>query len=410
MGLFSFLSGKSPEEIEQKADTLFKNGAYGPAKLEYENALAKQAKQSIANTVYEDRLKVKLHQAREHLAREHKRNGEDLVAADCLADAAELFRLAMELTRDGSLKAELEIKLTELSDHYAETHPEEFSPVDWGQEDPGQWEDETGGSDEEYFAALCNALPEAEQQAYQNYGDFFKVGYIALNQGDFESAVLKLSQALEDNPAAGSYIPLELATAHINLGNFSDARALLDEFLKEHPESLRAYQLTCEILWDNQAYDDALSMIAACPRDLSESLPLRILKGETLFQARRFQEAVTHYTAVMADTGWDQTIAHLLARSHEALGQNDRARDLYGKIINTCQSCHSRIDPIIKQRYAETCFETGDRSDKTIELFFDLTQTDPENRARYFQRISEIYEHQGNETEARRFRAFSKKK
>jgi hypothetical protein len=41
MGLFGFLSGKSPEDIEVSGDRFFKSGEFGAAKLEYEKALAK---------------------------------------------------------------------------------------------------------------------------------------------------------------------------------------------------------------------------------------------------------------------------------------------------------------------------------------------------------------------------------
>ena len=75
--------------------------------------------------------------------------------------------------------------------------------------------------------------------------------------------------------------------------------------------------------------------------------------------------------------------------------------------MNKCQGCGSRIDPLIKQRYADISLETGDHSTNILELYLGLVQEKPENRTDYYQKISMIYELNGNQDEARRFRSFA---
>jgi len=257
--------------------------------------------------------------------------------------------------------------------------------------------------DEEYFRALIESLPEEEQAAYRGYGEAFQEGYMALNQGDFNTAADKLKKAMADHPSSKTHIPLELATAYLNLGNTEEARLLLENFLKEQEGSIKAYQLLCEILWDNNEFDKAWQLLLSCTPALSDTLPVHLLKGETLFQAGRFQEAESFYLEYLNNSGWDEYIARSLGKTYEALGLNENARDLYKEIISACQGCGSRIDSRVKKRYADTSLATGQHSEKILEMYFDLIQEDPGNRADYYRKISRIYTLQGNKKEAGRY-------
>jgi len=264
-------------------------------------------------------------------------------------------------------------------------------------------------SEEEYFAALCGALPEEMRKAYHTYGSTFKAGYVALNQGAFELAAAKLSHALEENPSPQSFIPLELATAYLNLQKYDQARALLEGFMKEHPDSIQGYHLLCEIFWEIKEFDQAQEHLLSCPEELFDSLPIQLLRGETLFQAKKYQEAKSLCLDYMESSGWNENIARLLAKTYEALFEMEKARDLYGEIMMQCRGCGVHIDTFIKQRYADLCFEFGKYSTDILELYLSLVQEDPDNKAYYYKKIIHIYSAQGNEQEARRYQAFAHK-
>ncbi len=261
-------------------------------------------------------------------------------------------------------------------------------------------------SEDEYFGAIVNSLPSEENKAYQGYGDNFKTGYVALHNGDFETAAEKLSLAMDENPDEKSLIPLELATAKTNLGLLDEALALLDSFIMKHPGSTRAYTLICEILWEREAFDRAQKLLCECVPEISGSVPIKILKGETFFHQKKFDEAVEIYNKVLDEQGWDEHISRFLAKTYEASGSNEAARDVYCEILGKCQGCGKRPDPYIMLRYAETSFAVGDYSTGILEIYLNLSKTDTDNRKHYFKKISEIYSRQGNEKEAKRFSGF----
>ena len=407
MGIWTIFSGKGPEEYEQRGDALFETAEYGLAKIEYETALNKLEKQSPRNTGLKNRLQKKLLHSKEALALQHKQAGEELMGAEMYEDAEEILRLALELTENPELTIELEQRLREIRNYFAKERTEDLPHFDVQTKDtqkPGYQEPE-----DEYFTVLCSSIPEEMLKAYHSYGDSFKAGYVALNQGDFELAAAKLSQAMKENPSPQNFIPLELATAYLNLEEYEEARVLLEGFIKEHPDSPQGYHLLCEVFWETKEFDQAQRLLLSCPQELVDSLPIQLLRGETLFLAERYQEAESLYLGYLQSSGWDENIARSLAKTYEALGEKDKARDLYGEIMGECRGCGVRIDPFIKQRYADLCFESGQYSADILKLYFSLVQEDPQNKAEYYRKVSQIYSAQGHEEEARRYQLLAEK-
>ncbi|MBW2708733.1 MAG: hypothetical protein JRD04_05540 [Deltaproteobacteria bacterium] len=403
---FSHLfTGKPYHEIEKNADALLQRGEYGFAKLEYEKALLKLAKKTPEAPEAGNHIEAKITKCKDALALEHKKAAEELTDSGLYEEAEDLLQLALELVQDEQLAVEIEEGLKGVK---ARAIPHETPGMSVSEEDSEDAK-EFGyqESEAEYFAALINTLPEAEQELYRGYGDPFREGYVKLNQSYFEDAVTLLSQALEAESSSGGFIQLELATAHLNLGNDSEGGSLLEGFLNDFPESLRAYPPLCEIYWQNKQFDEAKQLLMNCPEPLRNSPVIHLLIGETLFHADRYHDAESHYLDYLDSHGQDEAIALALAKTFEALGSKEKARKQYAEIISRCQGCGSRIDPLIKQKYADISLETGDHSMNILELYLGLVQEIPENRTDYYQKISMIYELNGNENEAHRFTAFA---
>ena len=407
MGILKIFSGKEPGEYEKKGDSFFEDKKYGLAKIEYETALNKHQKRYPNNNVdSKNRLQDKITRSKEALALQHKQTGEELMKAEMFDDAEEIVCLALELTKDPTLKIQLEEQLQEIHNHFTAKEIKEIPDFEGHSEN--NEEDGYQETGEDYFTALCGSLPEEMQRAYHNYGDAFKTGYMALNQGNFELAETKLSQALEENQSANSFIPLELATTYLNLKKYEEARALLEDFIKEHPDLLQGYHLLCEIFWEKKDFDQALELLISCPEDLFDSLHIQLLRGETLFQAKKYQEAESLYLDYLKSSGWDENIGRSLAKTYEALLEREKARDIYGEIMNQCSSCGFQIDAFIKQRYADLCFESENYSENILELYLSLVQEDPDNKNNYYQKISQIHSAQGNDKEARRYQLLAR--
>lgn len=399
MGLFSFLTGKSPEDIEGVGDKYFNDSEFGAAKIEYEKALDKAERKIPDNRDYIQTLQGKIGNAKEWLAKAHQQNGELLMESQNFAEAEDLFWLALELTNDLDLKQEVKSALSRLNALMPSDRPElplaSVPAVD------------VLDSEDEYFAILCNALPENIKQAYHSYGQTFKQGFIALNNGDFKTAVKKLSDALEENPSERLMIALELSTAHMNLGQYDRASGLVSQFVQSQPNELRGYQMLCDIYWATGNFDGAVRLIEGCPAQLKDTFPLQVLLGETFFQMERFADAKTIFLACQSRYGQNELVSRALAKIFESMGEAEKAKNIYGQILAGCTQCGARTDPFVKRRYAELCFASGERSSRVLELYLSVAQEDPDSREDCYQRIGEIYEALGNVKEARRYQSLS---
>jgi tetratricopeptide (TPR) repeat protein len=410
MSLLRLFSGPSPEKLEEKGDALFEAGLWGNAKLEYERAFDKLKKRSGLEKGHLQELKAKILKAREALAREHRHTAGNLTEAGCLDDAREMLALAMEISTDGQFRQELKQQLQQIDTQQKQAAAAALPDLLYGLEDndEGQMPDDV--SDDEYFVALCNTLPDEVKGAYLQYGEAFKTGYVALNRGDFQTAATSLSRAMEENPESGSYVPLELATAYMNLDRSAEAQALLQGFLEHHPKALPAYQLLCEIYWDQKDFPRADALLATVPDAFAESAAFSLLKGETLYQAEKFEATRDYYRHFLDIYGWNDSVARELAKAHEALGESASARRIYKEMMvrcAQCNSCQTQIDPVIKHKYAQLCFADGKYGADILELYLSLVREIPEKAPQYYDRISRIYKAQGNASEAQRFRAFS---
>lgn len=405
MGLFKLFAGKSPAAYESKGDAFAQNENWGEAKLAFESALEKSAAQSPADPAMNRRLHEKLYHSKEALSLDHRREAEALMDAGCMEDAQELLTLAMDLTTNAQLQ-------TALARQIEQAAPQDMAEIHFRVADPATLLNEPAVdlAEEEandQFNILLGTLPEEIQQAYRNYGYHFKHGYLALNRGAFDQAVEHLIQAAEANPEPLSLVPLELATAYVNLGQVAEAQALLEELVRHRSDLLPAFQLLCDIYWSQQAYDRALDLLDSLSPDLVESMAAYQLKGETLLQASRYAEARSFFQDLIEIYGWQESLALGLARAHESLNQIPQARDIYGQMISQCTGCGSRVDPAIKRKYADLSLAAGEHSAKVLEYYLGLSQEDPANAVHYYRNISSIYAIQGHEIEARRFQAIA---
>ncbi len=398
MGLLRFFSPKSFDVFEEKGDRLVRSNDLGLAKLQYETALSRLEGSSLPDVIeHRDRIEVKIKDARESLALQHKVSAEELVAAGCFEEAGELLELARELTSDPQLGRDIDALADEVVsgssaviDSASSVEITESEVFDLGDEDA-------------YFLVLCSTLPDDVQEAYTDLGEDFQSGYVALNKGAFEAAEDLLNKALADQENRITYIHLELATARLNLGDTDGARDLLEVFIETYPDSLRAYEMLCEIYWDAGDYDLANGFLQACPDTLKTSISILLLMGETLFRSGDVEEAVSFYLKSMEYLGWSEPIAVALARIYENMNRKEEALSTYQEVMAGCKSCHSRVDPFVRQRYAELSYGAGDISDGLLENYFSLCREDRKNQGQYFVRISEIYKRQGYPAEAERY-------
>jgi tetratricopeptide (TPR) repeat protein len=127
----------------------------------------------------------------------------------------------------------------------------------------------------------------------------------------------------------------------------------------------------------------------------------------THYPSSLYEEAESLYLDYLRTYDWDENVARSLARTYEALGENESACELYEEIMGQCRGCGARVDPFIKQRYADLCLDSGNYSTHILELYLSLVHEDPDNKTQYYRKISRIYSALGHDGEAQRYRAFA---
>jgi len=393
MSFFNIFSGSTPEKLEQRGDTLLESGHWGKAKLEYEHALEKLRKKPGQEKDLQRKLEGKILKAREGLAREHHQNASDLIDGGCYDEARELLTLAMGMTEDESFKYKLEEQIQVVDGKELQEKDRDRGTYFYGLEEEGDNAPEFPSQDE-HFYTLCSTLPDDVRDVYAQYGEAFKAGYVALNRGDFQAAAESLTRALEEHADPDSYIPLELATAYVNMERSSEAQELLENFLEHHPEALPAYELLCDVYWEQKDFQRVDSLLASVPEEYANSIAFFILKGESFYQAKQFEAARDHYRDFLDNFGWNDAVARELGKTYEAMDEPGHARHIYKQMIDQCKSCHScqtKLDPIIKHKYAELCFAERIHGADVLELYLSLVREIPDNASHYFDRISQIY-------------------
>jgi tetratricopeptide (TPR) repeat protein len=409
MSFLTFLRGPAPEKLEKKGDALLDSGLWGEAKLEYERALGKAEKENRLPPEWVVQVTRKIAKAKEALSKAHQKTAEDLIEGGYYDDARPFLSLAIEITSDQARARELTM-LTQKLESFQQARMEEKTVDEYyglaDEETTAEFHETT--LDEQYHA-VCGTLPAEIQEIYLSYGENFRIGYLALNNGEFETAATYLSRAMAQDSNPAGYIPLELATAYLHLGRPIEARGLLLPLLEHHPEALPAYQLLCDIYWEEKEYGQAEALIDSVPEKLSDSLAVLLLRGETRSRAGDFEKAKALYRTFLDSRGWQEEIALALARAHEASGENESARLIYREIMGRCTGCGAKVDPEVKHKYAELSFSAGNQDSNILELYLALAREIPRNAPVYYERVSRIYAAQGNETEAARFRSIARR-
>ncbi len=411
MSFLNFFFGSSPKKLERKGDELAASKQWSEAGRIYERALRKLQKGTGQEIAASRRIAQKINQVREELARERRRDAQNRLENGSFDEAREMLKLAFEISQNPLFKAELQKQLALVEEREKLDSGPILDLDGFGKDDDQTDSQEVAGRpqdlapDEEFFI-LIQTLPEEIQGAYLAYGPDFQDGYVALNQGRYEAAVQSLLKAMK-MVGPTSYVPMELATAYLNLDRAADAQKLLENFLPHHPDALPAYKLLCEIYWEQKNYTGVENLLSSVPPDLSESVAVVLLKGENLYQAGSYEEVKSFYENFISTYGWHETVARELAKTCETLGLPNRARDIYQEIIQRCTTRGKQPDPHIRHKFAELSFAAGRYGTDILEMYLALAQELPENAPRYYDRVSRIYAAQGNSQQAARFRAFS---
>ncbi|WP_300668317.1 tetratricopeptide repeat protein [Desulfoluna sp.] len=401
MGLFSLFS-KSPEDLEKKGDALVLSENYGPARTEYAKALEKLVGKEAGQGAVLARIEEKYAGCGESLARVHLENAVDLHESGIDAEAHHLLHLAGQLATDGETKKAIEELVGQLSSSMAG----EGEEWDDDEEDADDAPSESYTDADQSFEALCMSLPEAQGEAYMDYGDAFRNGYSALNSGAFAEAESALDEALQAN-GESSYVPLELGSACFNLGKTEKAETLFRTFLAHHPAHAHGVELLCHLYLEEGHQEKALTLLDENVGAMTEpAVELVLLKGRLLNDLGQGEAAET-WLADHLENQWDDNVAFFLASLKKEKGDAPASRKLLETSMGHCTGCGKRPPSHIQLTYANLLKEEGDTSVGLIERYLKLAMEDPSTGPYAYQAVSEIYRTRGDNAEADRYAAMA---
>ncbi len=124
--------------------------------------------------------------------------------------------------------------------------------------DDVELEDKTSNADatlEDKWALLLGQLPFSQADKYESFGDDFKRGYLALQEGKLEEAIQHLALAEKTNPA-DPYVNYEYGKALLLNGKMNaavDALAIASEDIN----AFAVQRMYCESLWAVKRFDEA---------------------------------------------------------------------------------------------------------------------------------------------------------
>ena len=357
MSLFKKLFSSDPEGLENKADALYADGDYGPAKLAYEKAIAASPEDARAA------LAEKARRCTNGIARQRIDEAKAYLAQGSIELAEQELEGALEVAVDEALHDEAQALLDGLEAKEAQeqaTAPEM--------------------TDEERVALLMGQWGEAQADEYDGYGDALLDGLLAMHKEQFDDARAQLEAvlvnaseprylwlevgrvrlladdapagkealqnflgALQDDEGGETKLAANLALARLaaDAGEFEEAMGYFESAVHALPEDYRPYLAMGAFLRDKGHGEEALEVLqtslelgkkAGTDWRLLEEIGLASELAGKPDEARSFLEQVVEFFTNHQITDFPPATATTLAKLYEADGRLDRAADLYREL------------------------------------------------------------------------------
>lgn len=152
----------------------------------------------------------------------------------------------------------------------------------------------------------------------------------------------------------------------------------------------------------------AHDLLDRCPPEIARRVSMILLKGETWVLQGDLKAAAAFYQEMLEGVGTDVHLLRALAGIETAMGNDEKAFQIYSGLMASCTGCGQRPDMDLQRRFADAAVTTGRVDSRVVDIYLELASTDPENRSECYKKVSEIYRHLGNIPEAERFNEFIK--
>jgi tetratricopeptide (TPR) repeat protein len=145
--------------------------------------------------------------------------------------------------------------------------------------------------DEETFNALLNTLNENQADVYLTLGEDFRRAYLALMEGDLDTAEKWLSGVHQEHPD-NPYIQYEMGRLRMGQERYEEAEELLRSASEKAPDMIPVRHVRVETLWGLEKYDLAERVVEEAFEIDDELLDNFVIAGETCLRSGEYANGV----------------------------------------------------------------------------------------------------------------------
>ncbi|WP_371187146.1 XrtA/PEP-CTERM system TPR-repeat protein PrsT [Thalassotalea maritima] len=216
------------------------------------------------------------------------------------------------------------------------------------------------------IAALDEQLPQAISQTTNllKYDNQFNdvtllLGRLQLLNNDVEAGIDSLTSYLAAHPYS-SQTQLNLAKAHISQGQLKQASALLEPLLAKFPENIEVNQLLSEIMFRQEAYQDAANYAGTALAGNPDLVRSNLIAGVSYYQLQRPESAYHHLKSAEAYLPADHPARKILMQLQFTLGYIEDGVAALDKDIDL-----SNLDPTILSTASYALLRDGNKEQAT---------------------------------------------
>ena len=388
MGFLKKLFSADPEALERKADALYAQGDYGPAKLAYDKARA-AAPESAGAALAE---KVRL--CTDGIARQRIVEARAYLEQGSIELAEQELEGALEVVSDESLRDEAQALLDGLE---AKEAREQAAVPEM--------------TDEERIALLMGQWEEAQADEYEGYGDVFIEALLSMQREEFDAARVELDALVAHAPDP-RYLWLEVGRARLLSEDVPGGKAALQRFLDalsadEGGETKLAANLALARLADEaEQFEEAMGYFQGAVHALPEDYRPYLAMGAFLRGKGHGQEAldVLQTSLELSKTsGTDWRLLEELGLASELVGKPEEARSFLNQVVEFFTQHQITDFPPTTATTLAKLYEADGRLDRAADLYRALSQgSDRDRHALYHYETGRLLQALGLDEESRR--------
>ena len=263
-------------------------------------------------------------------------------------------------------------------------------------------------NEEENFHALLNTLNQDQADVYLTLGDDFRRAYLAMMEGDLDTADKWLSQVHAQHPD-NAYLQYEMGRLRMGQERYEEAEELLSSACKKAPDMIPVRHARVETLWGLEQYDQAERVVEEAFEIDDELLENFVIAGETCLRSSEYANGVEIIEAGVQLHDKSVILHRLLGKLQSALQNTTSAIEAFETALAlrwnyNYETGKLNFDMESAFLAANLYLSSGTNLPRCEELFRSMLATgDDANTIAYLIGLGQTMALQGEKSEAKNF-------